>query len=95
MNLEDFTRLYVHLGAFYQELANGTFKIGLKWSGNATGTPKIKVYKSADAAGSDSYLKNDAAATAQVSGAFRNALGEVSGSTPLVLPADVFRRGEP
>ena len=90
MNLEDFTRLYVHLGAFYQELANGKMKVGLKWSGNATGTPKIKVYKSADAAGSDSYLKNDAAATAQVSGAFRNALGEVSGSTPLVLPADVF-----
>ena len=89
-DLEDFTRLYVRVGAFYQELANGKMKVGLKWSGNATGTPKVKVYKSADAAGSDSYLKNDVAATAQVSGEFRNALGEVSGSTPLVLPADVF-----
>jgi len=89
-DLEDFARLYVHIGAFYEELVAGSFKIGLKWSGNATGTPKVKVYKSADATGSDDYLKNDAAATAQISGTFRTALGEVSGSTPLVLPAELF-----
>jgi hypothetical protein len=89
-DLEDFARLYVHIGAFYEEIANGTFQIGLKWSGNATDTPKVKVYKSTDPAGSDSYLKDDAAAIAQVSGTFRTALGEVSGSTPLVLPADLF-----
>jgi len=89
-DLEDFSRLYVHIGAFYEELANGTFQIGLKWGGNATGTPKVKVYKFADAAGSDSYLKDDAAATAQVSGDYKTALGEVSGSTPLVLPAELF-----
>ena len=89
-DLEDFARLYVHIGAFYEEIATGTFQIGLKWSGNVMGTPKVKVYKSADAAGSDSYLKDDAAATAQVAEDYRNAIGEVAGSAPLILPAELF-----
>lgn len=29
-DLEDFTRLFIHLGAFHEELVSGTMKVGLK-----------------------------------------------------------------
>ena len=61
-DLEDFTRLWLRFEAFSSEIANGTFKVGLKWK-DATGAPAIKVYKSADAAGSTSYLTDDMAAS--------------------------------
>ena len=61
-DLEDFTRLWLRFEAFSNEIANGTFKVGLKWK-DETDAPAIKVYKSADAAGSTSYLTNDAAAS--------------------------------
>jgi hypothetical protein len=89
-DLEDFMRLFIHLGAFHQELANGTMKVGLKWKDTNGTRPRVKIYRMADPEGSDSYLKDDAAAAAQVSGTFRNALGEVSGTGTLVLPATVF-----
>lgn len=89
-DLEDFTRLFLHLGGFHQELVSGTMKVGLKWKDTGGTTPRVKLYRMADAQGSDSYLKDDTAAAAQVSGVFRTALGEVSGTGTLVLPATVF-----
>lgn len=84
-DLEDFARLYVHIGGFYEEIANGTFKIGLKWRDTNGTAPKIKVYKSTDTAGSDSYLKDDTVAFAQVSGDDAEMIGEVAGSGELIL----------
>ncbi|MFZ4777555.1 MAG: hypothetical protein ACOYM3_19470 [Terrimicrobiaceae bacterium] len=84
-DLEDFARLYVHIGGFYEEIADGTFKIGLKWRDTNGTAPKVKVYKSTDTAGSDSYLKEDTAAFAQVSGDDVEMLGEVTGSGELIL----------
>jgi len=84
-DLEDFSRLYVHVGGFYEEIANGTFKIGLKWRDTNGTAPKVMVYKSTDTAGSDSYLKEDTAAFAQVSGEDAETLGEVAGSGELIL----------
>jgi len=89
-DLEDFTRLFIHLGAFHEELVSGTMKVGLKWKDTNGTTPRVKLYRMADAQGSDSYLKDDTAAATQASGVFRNAIGEVSGTGTLVLPATVF-----
>ena len=86
-DLEDFTRLWLRFEAFSSEIADGTFKIGIKWK-DETGAA-IKVYKSADTAGSTSYLTNDTAASAQVDGANRIAIGTVSADT-LILPADFW-----
>ncbi|MEI6033433.1 MAG: hypothetical protein WCS65_04010, partial [Verrucomicrobiae bacterium] len=67
-DLEDFTRLWIHIGAFYQELqnANGKLQVGLKWKNTSGASPAIKVYSSADPDGATSYLTNDTAAGAQI-----------------------------
>ena len=89
-DLEDFTRLWLRFEGFSSEITNGTFKVGLKWK-DEIGAPAIKVYKSAEAAGSTSYLTNDTAANAQVDGANRNAIGTVStGEDSLIFPADFW-----
>jgi len=88
-DLEDFTRLWLHLDGYYDQLADGTFKVGLKWR-DTDGTPKIKVYKSTDAEGSDSYINDEQAAFNQVSGDDAETFGEVAGTAPLILPADFW-----
>lgn len=88
-DLEDFFRLWLHVGAFHEQIAAGTFKIGLKWR-NTTDTPKIKVYRSNDPEGSDEYLKDEGTALAQISGDDAETLGEVAGSSTLILPAELW-----
>ncbi|MEY3480791.1 MAG: hypothetical protein RIQ71_1566 [Verrucomicrobiota bacterium] len=88
-DLEDFFRIWLHVGALHEQIAAGTFKIGLKWA-NTTDTPKIKVYRSTDPDGSDEYLKNEEAAFAQVSGDNAETLGEVAGSSALILPVELW-----
>lgn len=67
-DLEDFTRLWIHIGAFYQELqdTNGKLQVGLKWKNTNDTSPSIKVYSSADPEGSTSYLTSETAAGAQI-----------------------------
>jgi hypothetical protein len=88
-DLEDFFRLWLHVGAFHEQIAAGTFKIGLKWA-NTTDTPKIKVYRSTDPDGSDEYLKDEEAAFAQISGDDAETLGEVAGSSAVILPVELW-----
>ena len=90
-DLEDFSRLYVHVGGLYQEIASGTIRVGLMWRNTNGTTPKVRVYRSTDTSGSDSYLKSETAAFVQVSGEDAESLGEVAGSTPLILPAGLFK----
>ena len=86
--IEDFPS--VRYEAFSDVIANGTFKVGLKWK-EVTGGPAIKVYKSADTAGSALYATDDTAAAIQVDGTNRNALGTVSsGGDTLILPPDFW-----
>jgi len=73
--LEDFARLHLFIDAFHKELTDGTFRIGLKFKNAAGTTSKIKIYRSTDPEGSDSYLKDEPAAFAQVSGRDAEALG--------------------
>jgi hypothetical protein len=65
-NLEDFARLWIDLtGLQSMVTTSGGIQVGLKWK-SFTGSPAVNLYVSADAAGSDSYLKNDQAAYTQV-----------------------------
>ena len=89
-DLEDFARLYLDIGGLLDWIADGTFKIGLKFSDASGEGATINVYKSTDADGSTSYLADDEAALAQVSGADAEALGQVTSGDPLILPADFF-----
>ncbi len=73
-NLEDFTRLWIYIPGLYDEIQQGEIRVALRWKSIASGNPAINIYSSADGDGSDSYLKDDAAATAQISGDFNNAV---------------------
>ena len=88
-DLEDFARLHLFFGAFEKELTAGTFRIGLKFK-TVEGTPRIRVYKSTDTGGSDSYLKDDQAAFAQISDPDAATLGEVADGSPLLLPVNFW-----
>ena len=88
-DLEDFTRLWLKFEAFQKEISEGTYTLGLKWK-EATGSPAIKLYKSTDTNGSDSYLKDEAAALSQISGADTETIGTVAGETSLILPKDLW-----
>ena len=81
-DLEDFVRLHLFIDAFQKELSAGTLKIGLKFKGVEGTPPKMKVYKSNDSEGSDSYLKDDWTAFAQLSGKNAQELGEVTDQIP-------------
>ena len=67
-DLEDFARIHLRLDGLHEQLADGTFRIGLKFSQAGSGSSKINVYKSADPDGSASYLTDEKAAMAQISG---------------------------
>ena len=89
-DLEDFARLHVHIGAFFEEIANGTFQIGLKWKNTNGTSPSIKVYKSADPNGSDDYLKDEQAGADQFAAEYRTAIATVTGSSAVVFSADFW-----
>jgi hypothetical protein len=92
-DLEDLVRLHFFFDAFQNELSEGTFKIGLKFKNIGGGYPRIKIYRSTDTEGSDSYLRDDQAAFAQVSGRDAVALGEVTDGAPMLLPQDFWSAG--
>lgn len=88
-DLEDFTRLHVHIGSLHDEIANGIISVGLEWR-NATGAPSIKVYQAAEADGGDQYLKTELGASAQILGTTDTALGTVSTGASFKLPASFW-----
>lgn len=89
-DLEDFTRLQIYIGGLQEAIASGNIKVGLKWK-NATGPVAIKVYTSADAGGSDEYLRDEESAVAQTQGDYGFNQGEVkNGGEEFIFPADVW-----
>ena len=93
-DLEDFTRLWLHFDAFRKEITEGTYSIGLKWK-KTTGSPSIKIYKSTDTNGSDSYLKDEGAALKQISGEDTETIGTVAGAASLRLPPSNLQAARP
>ena len=89
-DLEDFTRLHIHIGALQDAIVSEQIKVGLKWK-NITGTPAINIYKAADPNGSDEYLRDEGAAQDQVSDEHTSALAVVGGSNALILPAHFWQ----
>jgi hypothetical protein len=89
-DLEDFARLYLRIGALRDWIADGTLKIGLRFSGSSGETATINVYKCTDPDGSTAYLTDEEAAFAQVSGQDAQAIGQVTSGDPLMLPADFW-----
>jgi len=73
-NLEDFARMWIPVSGLQDSLASGKLQIGLKWKSGYTGNPSINIYPSEDGNGSDSYLKDEATAQAQIVGVYNNAI---------------------
>ena len=44
-DLEDFARIHLRLDGLHEQVADGTFKIGLKFSDVSGGSSTINVYK--------------------------------------------------
>ena len=84
-DLEDLARLWIYLGNLHEQMGGGSYQVSLSWRSTGGTSPKIKVYRSTDSTGSDSYLKSPQAAINQISGDDADTLGEVAGSTPLFL----------
>src|SRR5205814_1761934 len=74
-NLEDFSRFWIYFGGLQDQIRSGEIRIGLRWKSVTAGTaPAINIYPSADEEGSDSYLKDDTAAQAQLTDLFNEAV---------------------
>ena len=77
-NLEDFARLWIYIGAFYEPIQTGQIHVGLRWKNVYSGTtPAVNIYPSFDSEGSDDYLKNETAAQAQITGVFNEAVRDI------------------
>jgi pimeloyl-ACP methyl ester carboxylesterase len=95
-DLEDFARLWVYIGGMQDAITSGSIQIGLKWKTVSSGSPAIKIFSSADANGSGSYLTDDNAATAQVTGTYgyeikdKNSKEQVDANGTFILPKSVW-----
>ncbi len=89
-DLEDLTRLHLHIGGLQDAIANGTFQIGLEWR-SVTGTPTIKVYGATENDGGDQYLRTAVTAANQSLGAAGTALGTVTNGASFKLPASFWQ----
>src|SRR5437588_1707977 len=78
-NLEDFSRLWIHINGVQAAVLSGAVQIGLKWRTISSGMPAINIYPSADGEGSDNYLKDDSAAQAQIEGTFGHVVTDANG----------------
>jgi uncharacterized membrane protein len=80
-NLEDFARVWINLRGLEDLVASGDLEVALKWKSVSPGTtPAINIYPSADDTGSDSYLKDEMAAQAQITGIFNEAVVDKFGA---------------
>jgi len=89
-NLEDFSRLWIYLGGLQESIKSGDIQIGLRWRNVASGNaPAINIYPSADEEGSSSYLTDETAAQAQISGVYNDAVRDF-GNLQTIGPHDLF-----
>ena len=91
-DLEDFARLWLHVGAFHEQIAAGAVKFGLKWKSTGTPKPVIKVYEAVEGDGGTKYLTDPEGAPAQLNGSFGAAKATVSGENnkATLLPNSLF-----
>lgn len=91
-DLEDFARLHLYFGGLQAGIADGTFKVGLKWKNTGALKPVIKVFHAVEADGGTAYLSNEATAAEQIGGDYKTVKAMVSAesTTAAILPASVF-----
>ena len=87
-DLEDFQRLWIRIKEGAGQLHSG-MKFGLKWK-NATGTPKIKVYRAVETDGGRKYLEDENKAVQQISGDFGKVMTIVVGTNSVPIDNVVF-----
>ena len=94
-DLEDFSRIQISIGGLRDSFATGKLSLGFEWK-QLSDNPAIHLYPQKDQSGSDSYLKDELAAAAQIEPGvplYRWAFQSQSGRTvigpgqPTVLPA--------
>ena len=64
-DLEDFSRIQISIGGLRDAFATGKLRLGFEWK-PISGNPAIHLYPQKDQSGSDSYLKDQQAAAAQI-----------------------------
>ncbi len=82
-DLEDFARINVHFGGLWQEIRDGKFKIGLKWTKVREAAPALNLWPNMSDLGRDDYLTIPD--VAQKHARLKNPV-LVEGSTPAVIP---------
>jgi hypothetical protein len=85
-DLEDWTRLWINIGALQGMITSGQISIGLKWTNVTEGTPAIKLVQAYEADGGANYLTSTTVASAQVTGSYGSALVNAAGSNTLIQP---------
>jgi len=64
-DLEDWTRLWIKIGGFSDQIKSGQILVGLKWRTVASGAPGIKIAQATDSDGGLGYLTDATKAQAQ------------------------------
>ena len=77
-DLEDFARLYLRIGALRDRVADGTFKIGLKFSDVSGESATINVYKCTDPDRTRRLFNRRRGGAGKVSGQDAQAIGQVT-----------------
>lgn len=88
-DLEDFARLHLNIGGFYEAIASGQIKIGLKWK-NVTGDPSIRVYRAVESDGKDNYLRDDNVAGQQVTGVYKACITDIHNRQKVAASGFIF-----
>jgi hypothetical protein len=90
-DLEDFSRLWIHLGGLQEKVANGQILVGFKWK-NTTDSPSINIFEAVETDGGTQYLADDGKALQQlVSGtAARSTIPNIDNQNVQLNSADAF-----
>ena len=90
-DLEDFSRLHIHLDGPLGAVRSGQLRVGLKWRNISTGNPKIKIYRAVESTqGGLRYLNDPIFAQAQTEGSIADSMGTVQPGTAFFFEPKVF-----
>jgi hypothetical protein len=66
-DLEDFSRIHLYIGEFYDAISSGSIQVGLEWKDvQGSTTPKVKVFAAVESDGGWNYIKDPKVAQNQV-----------------------------
>jgi hypothetical protein len=88
-DLEDFARLRLDLGELAAAVAEGKFRVGLKWKDNSGYAPAIKVWRNLSLGGGTDYLTSATIAQQHVTTLANPGL--VQGSTAYIIPEQYWQ----